>query len=77
MVSDNVHYDEHCGTYTDCHDCVVSGCEYDPSAEKCVRDGNTHDAGTATMTRFFNKAYKCTDTLGICKTSVEKRASPN
>jgi hypothetical protein len=71
MVSGNIHYDKDCGTYTDCHDCVVSGCNYEVSTHTCVRDGNTLDTSTATLNRFFNKAEKCKDTLGICSTNVE------
>ena len=77
MVSKNVHYDKDCGTYTDCHDCVVSGCDYDYTSQKCVRDGNNLDTSTASLNRFFNKAEKCTDYLKICRSTTEQRASPN
>jgi hypothetical protein len=77
MVSKNVHYDEHCGTYLDCHDCVVSGCDFDYASQKCVRDNGILDTSTASLYRFFNKAVKCSDYLNVCKSTVMQRASPN
>ena len=48
MVSKNVNYDKDCKTYKRCHDCIVSGCDYDISTHKCIKSGPVLDTSTAT-----------------------------
>ena len=74
LVSKNVDYDKECHSYKNCHDCIVSGCDFENN--ECIKGGPVLDTSTATREHFFNNAGKCHDVLGVCQATKGKRKAP-